>query len=304
MNISKKFALAAVAAVLSAAMAPAQAAIRVLATTPEWAALTRELGGDKVDVYAATSAFQDVHRVDAKPSLVARARNADLVVAAGAELEVGWLPVLLRESGNARIQPGNPGYFEAVSALRLLEVPTSVDRSMGDVHPLGNPHAHLDAHNVALVAAALGARLAAIDGANAAYYQARTSDFQSRWQAATLRWEQQAAPLKGMPVVVIHRDQAYLCHWLGLREVAAIEPKPGVPPSSSYLAELVTRLTAAPPKLILRNAYNDNKAVDWLSERIHVPVVLLPYSVGGTPAAKDLFTLFDDTIARLLAGAK
>jgi zinc/manganese transport system substrate-binding protein len=304
MNISKKFALAAVAAVLSAAMAPAQAAIRVLATTPEWAALTRELGGDKVDVYAATSAFQDVHRVDAKPSLVARARNADLVVAAGAELEVGWLPVLLRESGNARIQPGNPGYFEAVSALRLLEVPTSVDRSMGDVHPLGNPHAHLDAHNVALVAAALGARLAAIDGANAAYYQARTSDFQSRWQAATLRWEQQAAPLKGMPVVVIHRDQAYLCHWLGMREVAAIEPKPGVPPSSSYLAELVTRLTAAPPKLILRNAYNDNKAVDWLSERIHVPVVLLPYSVGGTPAAKDLFTLFDDTIARLLAGAK
>ena len=301
MNVLKKIALA---AVLTAAMVPAQAAIRVLATTPEWAALTRELGGDKVDVYAATSAFQDVHRVDAKPSLVARARNADLVVAAGAELEVGWLPILLRESGNARIQPGNPGYFEAVSALRLLEVPTSVDRSMGDVHPLGNPHAHLDAHNVALVAAALGARLAAIDGANAAYYQTRTSDFQSRWQAATLRWEQQAAPLKGMPVVVIHRDQAYLCHWLGLREVAAIEPKPGVPPSSSYLAELVTRLTAAPPKLILRNAYNDNKAVDWLSERIHVPVVLLPYSVGGTPAAKDLFTLFDDTIARLLAAAK
>jgi zinc/manganese transport system substrate-binding protein len=304
MNNLKKFALAAVAAVLSAAMAPAQAAIRVLATTPEWAALTRELGGDKVDVYAATSAFQDVHRVDAKPSLVARARNADLVVAAGAELEVGWLPILLRESGNARIQPGNPGYFEAVSALRLLEVPSSVDRSMGDVHPLGNPHAHLDAHNVALVAAALGARLAAIDAANAAYYQARAGDFQSRWQAATLRWEQQAAPLRGMPVVVIHRDQAYLCHWLGLREVAAIEPKPGVPPSSSYLAELVTRLTAAPPKLILRNAYNDNKAVDWLSERIHVPVVLLPYSVGGTPAAKDLFALFDDTIARLLAGAK
>jgi len=301
MNVLKKIALA---AVLTAAMVPAQAAIRVLATTPEWAALTRELGGDKVDVYAATSAFQDVHRVDAKPSLVARARNADLVVAAGAELEVGWLPILLRESGNARIQPGNPGYFEAVSALRLLEVPTSVDRSMGDVHPLGNPHAHLDAHNVALVAAALGARLAAIDGANAAHYQTRTSDFQSRWQAATLRWEQQAAPLKGMPVVVIHRDQAYLCHWLGLREVAAIEPKPGVPPSSSYLAELVTRLTAAPPKLILRNAYNDNKAVDWLSERIHVPVVLLPYSVGGTPAAKDLFTLFDDTIARLLAAAK
>ncbi len=293
------------AAILLAAMTlPAQAAIRVLATTPEWAELTRDLGGDKVDVYAATSAFQDVHRVDAKPSLVSRARNADLVVAAGAELEIGWLPILLRESGNARIQPGNPGYFEADANLRLLEVPGAVDRSMGDVHPLGNPHAHLDPHNVAIVAAALTTRLSTIDAGNAAYYQDRGSDFQSRWLAAIARWEQQAAPLKGVPVVVIHRDQVYLCRWLGLQEVAAIEPKPGVPPSSSYLAELVTKLTAAPPKMILRNAYNDSKAADWLSERIHAPVVMLPYSVGGTPAAHDLFTLFDDTVARLMGAAK
>ena len=278
---------------------PSQAAMRVLATTPEWAALTRELGGDKVDVYAATSAFQDVHRVDAKPSLVARARNAELVVAAGAELEIGWLPILLRESGNARIQPGNPGYFEADANLRLLEVPTAVDRSMGDVHPQGNPHAHLDARNVAIVATALTARLKLVDPVDAAYFDARGTDFQSRWKAAIARWEAQAAPLKGAPIVVIHRDQAYLCHWLGLVEVAAIEPKPGVPPSSSYLAELVTKLSAAPPKMILRNAYNDSKAVDWLAERIHVPVVLLPYSVGGTPGASDLFKLFDDTINRL-----
>jgi len=283
---------------------PAQAAMRVLATTPEWAALTRELGGDKVDVYAATSAFQDVHRVDAKPSLVARARNAELVVAAGAELEVGWLPILLRESGNARIQPGNSGYFEADANLHLLEVPSAVDRSMGDVHPQGNPHAHLDARNVAIVATALTARLKLVDPGDAAYFDARGADFQSRWKAAIARWEEQAAPLKGVPVVVIHRDQAYLCHWLGLVEVAAIEPKPGVPPSSSYLAELVTKLSAAPPKMILRNAYNDSKAVDWLSERIHVPVVLLPYSVGGTPAASDLFKLFDDTINRLTGVTK
>ena len=143
---------------------PANAALKVLATTPEWGALTNELGGDKVDVYAATSAFQDVHRVDAKPSLVARARNAELVVAAGAELEVGWLPILLRESGNARIQPGNPGYFEADANLRLLEVPSAVDRSMGDVHPQGNPHAHLDARNVAIVATALTAMVARRQG--------------------------------------------------------------------------------------------------------------------------------------------
>jgi zinc/manganese transport system substrate-binding protein len=295
---------AVVVLLLASAMMPARAALKVLATTPDWAALTKELGGDKVDVYAATSAFQDVHRVEAKPSLVARARNADLVVAAGAELEVGWLPILLRESGNARIQPGTPGYFEATTFLRLLEVPSSVDRSMGDVHPLGNPHAHLDPHNVALVATALTARLMAIDAGNAKLYEARGADFQARWKAAIARWEQQAAPLKDTPVVVIHRDQVYLCHWLGLKELAAIEPKPGLPPSSSYLAELVTKLSVAPPKMILRNAYNDSKAVDWLSERIHAPVVLLPYSVGGTPGAKDLFGLFDDTINRLLGVTK
>jgi zinc/manganese transport system substrate-binding protein len=142
---------------------PAHAAIKVLATTADWSALTTELGGDKVNVYTATSPLQDVHQVDAKPSLVARARSADLVVANGAELEIGWLPVLLQESGNARIQPGAPGYFEATSALRLVDIPTAVDRSMGDIHPLGNPHAHLDPRNIALVAKALTARLAAWD---------------------------------------------------------------------------------------------------------------------------------------------
>jgi zinc/manganese transport system substrate-binding protein len=296
--------LAIAAMVLAAIALPANAALKVLATTPEWGALTTELGGDKVNVYTATSAFQDVHRIDAKPSLVARARSADLVVATGAELEIGWLPVLLQESGNGKIQPGNPGYFEAASTLRLLEVPTSVDRSMGDIHPLGNPHAHLDPHNIATVAAALTTRLATLDAANAQFYQSRGADFQSKWKDAMARWETQAAPLKGVGVVVIHRDQVYLCHWLGLKELAAIEPKPGVPPSAGYLAELVTRLTANPPKIILRNAYNDSKAVDWLSERVHAPVVLLPYSVGGTPAAKDLFGLFDDTIARLLGAVK
>jgi zinc/manganese transport system substrate-binding protein len=288
---------------LTAAL-PANATLKVLATTPEWGALTTELGGDKVNVYTATSAFQDVHRIDAKPSLVARARSADLVVATGAELEIGWLPVLLQESGNGRIQPGNPGYFEAAAQLRLLEVPSSVDRSMGDIHPLGNPHVHLDPHNIATVATALTARLAALDGANAQYYQSRGADFQNRWREAIARWESQAAPLKGVGVVVIHRDQVYLCHWLGLKELAAIEPKPGVPPSAGYLGELVTKLTATPPRMILRNAYNDPKAVEWLAERIHAPVVLLPYTVGGTPAAKDLFGLFDDTVNRLLGALK
>jgi len=296
--------LAALSLAALSAMTPAHAALKVLATTPEWASLTREIGGDKVDVYAATSAFQDVHRVEAKPSLVARARSADLVVATGAQLEIGWLPVLLQESGNSRIQPGGNGYFEATSVLHLLEVPSSVDRSLGDIHPQGNPHAQLDPHNIAAVAKALTARLALIDAPNASFYSARGADFLNRWQAATARWEGAGARLKGVSVVVIHRDQVYLCHWLGLVEAAAIEPKPGVPPTAGYLAALVVKLTQSPAKIILRNAYNDSKAADWLSERVHAPVVTLPYTVGGTPDAKDLFGLFDDTVKRLLDATK
>ena len=283
---------------------PAHAAIKVLATTSDWGALATELGGDKVNVYTATSALQDVHQVDAKPSLVARARSADLVVATGAELEIGWLPVLLQESGNSKIQPGSPGYFEATSALHLLDIPSAVDRSMGDIHPQGNPHVQLDPRNVAAVAKALTARLAAVDAPNAAYYQARGADFQARWQAAMTRWATEGAKLKDVPVVVIHKDQTYLIHWLGMKELAAIEPKPGVPPSAGYLAGLVQKLGTAPPKMILRNAYNDPKAADWLAERVKAPVVQLPFSVGGTAEAKDLFGLFDDTLNRLLAAAK
>jgi zinc/manganese transport system substrate-binding protein len=283
---------------------PAQAAIKVLATTADWGALAAELGGDKVNVYTATNALQDVHQVDAKPSLVARARTADLLVANGAELEIGWLPVLLQESGNSRIQPGAPGYFEATSALRLLDIPASVDRSMGDIHALGNPHVQLDPRNVALVAKALTARLAVVDAPNAPYYQSRGADFQARWQQAMARWTSQGAALKGVPVVVMHKDQTYLVRWLGLQELAAIEPKPGVPPSAGYLASLVSKLSATPPRMILANAYNDPKAAQWLSERVKAKVVTLPFSVGGTPEAKDLFGLFDDTLNRLTAAAK
>ncbi len=279
----------------------AQAAVRILATTADWGALATELGGERVDVYKATNALQDVHRVDAKPSLIARARTADLVVANGAELEVGWLPVLLQEAGNARIQRGAPGNFEATAYLQLIEVPSRLDRSLGDIHPQGNPHVQLDPRNIAVVAKALSAKLSALDPAGSAYYSERAGDFAKRWGEAIGRWESRAAPLKGVPVVIMHRDQAYLCHWLGMKELASIEPKPGVPPSAGYLGQLVMRLSETPPRMILLNAYNDPKAGKWLSERVKAPIVVLPYSVGGTPAAKDLFGLFDDTIDRLLS---
>jgi zinc/manganese transport system substrate-binding protein len=291
------------ALLMLAAAAPSQAALRVLATTADWGALATELGGDRVSVYTATGALQDVHRVDARPSLVARARTADLLILNGGELEIGWLPVLVRESGNRRIQPGAPGYFEATAHVALLEKPAQFDRAMGDIHPQGNPHIQLDPRNIATVARALTARLIQLDAANAAYYRERGADFDLRWAAAMARWQQKAAVLKAVPVVVMHRDQVYLCHWLGLKELAAIEPKPGVPPSAGHLSQLVSKLSATPPRMILRNAYNDPKPANWLSQRIRAPVVLLPFSVGGTPEAKDLFGLFDDTLDRLLAAS-
>lgn len=280
------------------------AALRVLACEPEWGALVQELAGDKASVYVATTALQDPHRIQARPSLIASARNADLMVCTGAELEIGWLPILLRQSSNAAIQPGKPGYFEAAEFVRKLEVPARLDRAEGDVHAAGNPHIQTDPRNIALVADALARRLAQVDAPNAAFYQVRRNDFALRWQAAIQRWEREAAPLRGAPIVVQHKGFPYLQQWLGLDEVAALEPKPGVEPSSGHLAEVLEQLQRQPAKLIVRAAYNDGRGSEWLAERAKIPAVVVPFTVGGSDKAKDLFGLFDDTIARLLAGAK
>ena len=283
---------------------PAAAELRVLACEPEWAALVQELAGDKVSVYSATTALQDVHHIEARPSLIARARNADLVVCTGSELEVGWLPLLLRQSGNERIQPGAPGYLEASQFVPRLEIPKVLDRSLGDIHPAGNPHIHLDPHNIGKVAQVLRDRLAQLDPANAELYRTRTAAFLARWDAAIRRWEVEAAPLKGLSMVVYHKNMAYLNAWLGLREAGSLEPKPGVPPTTAHLADLVARMQAAPAKVIVYTAYNNSQAAEFLSSRTKIPAVMLPYTVGGSDAAKDLFGLFDDTLARLLAVLK
>ena len=165
---------------LALAVSPAQAALNIFTCTPEWGSLSKELGGDKVNVYIATNALQDPHHVEARPSLIARARSADLVVCTGAQLEIGWLPLVLTQAGNAKIQVGQPGYFEASTQVVLLEVPTLVDRSQGDVHPGGNPHIHLDPRNIAKIAAALGERMAQLDAAEAGIYRARTKSFLDR----------------------------------------------------------------------------------------------------------------------------
>jgi zinc/manganese transport system substrate-binding protein len=278
----------------------AHAKLDVFACEPEWAALTRTLGGDDVSVYQATTALQDPHRIEARPSLIARMRGADLVICTGAELETGWLPVLLQTAGNRRVQPGTDGFLAAADYVQRLEVPTVVDRSAGDIHAAGNPHIQLDPRNIAKVGDVLATRLASIDPGNAAAYAARNADFQSHWRDAIARWQTEAAPLKGMRLVPYHKGDVYLIHWLGMVEVIDIEPKPGIPPSAGYLTELVSRIKREGADAITRSMYVDPKAARWLSEHTGVPLVDLPFTVGGTPEAKDLYGLFDDTIARLL----
>jgi zinc/manganese transport system substrate-binding protein len=299
-----KLILRLVALFFALAALPASAALNVFASVPEWAALAKEIGGDKVNAFSATNALQDPHRIEAKPSLIARARSSQLVVANGAELEVGWLPMVLRESGNAAIQPGQPAYFEAASAVRLREVPVRLDRADGDVHAGGNPHIQTDPRNILKVADALAARLALVDPANAEVYKANLVRFSDKWKAAMARWELAAAPLRGVPVWVQHRSFPYMSDWLGLKELGALEPKAGVEPGSAHLAGILERQKATPARMILRPVYTRSTASDWLGERAHVPVVVLPFTVGGTPEAGDLFGLFDDTIRRLLAGLK
>jgi len=292
------------ASLMLAVGAPTAAALNIFACEPEWGALARELGGDKASIYVATTALQDPHRIEARPSLIARARTADLVVCTGAELEIGWMPLVQTQSGNARIQAGQPGYFEAAGQLVLIEIPQRVDRSMGDVHAAGNPHVHLDPSNIARVAAALAERMAQLDPGDAAQYRARARAFLERWQQASARWKKEGAPLKGMPIVVYHKDMTYLIRWLGLREVGALEPKPGVPPTASHLSELLTGLGRDPAKAVVRAAYADPRAAQWLSERAKIPALMLPFTVGGSERAKDLYGLFDDTLSRLLAVQK
>jgi zinc/manganese transport system substrate-binding protein len=289
---------------LMALPAFAHAALNVFACEPEWGALATELGGDAVKVYTATTAFQDPHRIEARPSLIAQMRRTGLAVCTGSELEVGWLPVLLRQSGNAAIQPGQPGNFEAAHYVAMLEKPSLLDRSQGDVHPGGNPHIQTDPRNIARVAQALSARLAEIDPEHAAHYQTRLKDFNSRWNAAMARWQTEAAPLKGMGIVVQHLAFPYLENWLGLKQVAVLEPKPGVEPSVSHLAEVAALLKSSPARAIVRASYQNPRPSEWLSEHAGIPVVVLAFTVGGSDRAKDLFGLFDDSIEQLLKAAR
>ena len=287
-------------AVLVALWLPVSAnALNVFSCEPEWAALVEELAGGNVEITEATTAFQDPHMLQARPSLIAGARNADLLICTGADLEIGWLPLLLRRSGNPGIQPGSPGHFMAADHVRRIEIPANIDRSQGDVHPQGNPHIHLHPRNIERVAEALADRLAELDPANADSYRANADDFLQRWSDARTRWEERAETLAGMRLVSHHRSFSYLADWLDLDIVATLELKPGIPPSGAQLSRLLEQLTPAPPAGIIRAPFENEKPAHWLSDRLSIPVIEMAYTVGGADTATDLFGLYEHTISTL-----
>lgn len=279
---------------------PAHSTLRVFACEPEWAALTEQLGGDQVQVFTATTALQDPHHIEARPSLIAKARRAGMLICTGAELEIGWLPLLLRQSGNANIQPGKPGHFLAAETVERLEVLENVDRSAGDVHAAGNPHVHLDPYRLLRIAESFTKRLIEVDPDQAALYRSNFATFKQRWQEAIQGWESMATALKGSRVVVHHSNFTYLLDWLGIEAVADLEPKPGLPPTTAHLVRVQATVKAQNPQAILLASYHDKKPGQWLADRSGLPLVRLPFTIGGNDDAKDLFSLYQTTVSLLL----
>jgi zinc/manganese transport system substrate-binding protein len=278
----------------------ATAEVRVFACEPEWAALAAELGGDLVETYSATTALQDPHYIQARPSLIAKLRRADLLVCSGAELEIGWLPALLQKANNRKVMPGSDGYLEASRYVLRLDATGNVDRAQGDIHPQGNPHIQTNPHNITAVAREISRRLGQIDSSNSTIYEENLTRFLEQWRAAIERWESAAGPLSGKRLITHHKSWVYLVEWLGLEEVAYLEPVAGLPPTATHLSRLTKRFAAGGADVIVRSPYQDDRPSEWLAERIKVPALILPLSIGGTDDATDLFSLYDAMIERLL----
>lgn len=287
-------------ALLLASAGPAFAAVKVFACEPEWAALAREIGGSRITTYAATHARQDPHHIRARPSLLAKIRRANLVICSGAGLEVGWLPLLLQRAGGG-VQPGTPGHLMAADYIDVIEKPVSIDRSLGDLHPEGNPHVHLDPRNIPTIARILSNRLSKIDPSGSGHYASHLKRFAASWSAAVAGWTQRAATLRGTPVVVHHKFWSYFVQWIGLQETGTLEVKPGIPPSVKHLELLLVNTRSTGVRAILRTPYDDKEPSDWLAARTGVPVIELPATVDREAPTGALAKFFDGLLNQLEA---
>jgi zinc/manganese transport system substrate-binding protein len=293
----------ALVAFLALAPTPAAATLRVVTTTEGLAALAREAGGDKVQVESLSRGIQDPHFVDANPTLAVKLRQADLLIDMGLDLEIGWLPPLVNQSRNPDIQPNGQRRLTAASYIHVLDIPTGpVDRSMGDLHPAGNPHFMDDPRAAVEVVVGIAKKLSQLDPTNAATYAQRSADFQRRIEADLVRWRATFAPLRGRPIVAQHQTMSYFLDWTGLRAVGYLEPKPGVPPPPSHLASIVQLVKAQGVKTLLVENYYDTRSAEVVSRHTAAKVVLIPGDVGGLPGT-GTYEAYVDTLVRLVSGA-
>jgi zinc/manganese transport system substrate-binding protein len=284
---------------------PAAAALTVVTTTPDLAAIATEVGGDKVTVTSLAKGYLDPHFVEAKPSFVLLLNKAQLLIVVGKELEIGWLPPLVTQSRNPRIQPGAEGYLDASQGARILDLPTgAVTRAMGDVHPEGNPHYWLDPENGGRIARLIAAKLSQLDAANAAAYKQREEDFERRLAAAVQRWKGQLASYKGLEVVTYHRSWTNFADAFGLNVIGFVEPKPGIPPTPQHTLDVINAMKARKVKLILVEPYFDLKTPNSIASNTGGKVLVMTPSVGGVPEAGDYFKLFDYDVALLVKAIK
>jgi zinc/manganese transport system substrate-binding protein len=268
--------------------------LKVITTLTDLASLTQEVGGDKVDVEALAKGYQDPHFVEPKPSFLLKLRNADLLISVGLDLEIGWLPPLITQSGNGKIQPGGQGYLDASQFAEILEIPQGrVTRAEGDVHPLGNPHYWLDPDNGRRIAKGIAAKLSEMDPENAAFFQQREKDFEKRLAEADLKWTARMAPYRGRQIVTYHRSWPNFAKHFGLDVVGYIEPRPGIPPTPSHTIELVNLMKRENIKIELIEPYFDLKTPNSIASMTGGKVVQVMPSVGGKPEITDYFKLFD-----------
>jgi len=279
--------------------------LKVVTTTEDLASLTREVGGDRVDVTSIGKGYQDPHFIEPKPSFLLLLKNADLLEVVGLELEIGWLPPLLDQSRNNNIRPGAIGYLDVSQGVEILDRPTgAVNRSMGDVHPLGNPHYWLDPANAVRIAIQIRNRLVQVRPADAAYFDQRLNDFKVRINDADKRWRAMLAPYKGAKIVTYHNSWPNFTKHFGLNVVGFVEPKPGIPPSPSHTLDLINMMKEQKVKVILMEPYFDRKTPEFIAQRTGAQVVVMYPSVGGAPGIDDYLKLFDRNIADLIKALK
>jgi ABC-type Zn uptake system ZnuABC Zn-binding protein ZnuA len=290
---------------LALASSRLEAVINVVTSTEDLAALTREVGGDKVKVDALGKGYQDPHFVEAKPSFILKLNKADLLVVVGRELEIGWLPPLIDQSRNARIRPGADYYLDASLTARILEIPTGqITRAMGDVHPLGNPHYWLDPDNGRRIAQAIQAKLAQISPADASYFSERFADFDKRLAEAEKRWDAMVAPYHGLKIVTYHRSWPNFAERFGFEVVGYVEPRPGIPPSPSHTLELIQEMKRLGVKILLVEPYFDLKTPLSIGRETGGKVLVMTPSVGGVKEVTDYIKLFDYDLNLLVSAIK